>query len=529
VAVSRQEYKNKTMIGRRRARKLAVPISLGILLAILYTWSSIRDASRPLSQKKLRPTKVDNSKNHSYPTAVLAFQTYQEQHSQEALILGYNENETSLQDRKYAVAYYWCPQRMGNIMHSFFNTIAWAMIHNRTVLWKYHHTEHVSTEVECQTILKRASWLPSFDEWHTLLHEQPVIPVDLDISTDFNLTQSYPIVLYPQIPDVLAENTEVIRSGWIEDPSHPKYQAYLKSLPQAFQMVQNKLYSEGKEFLYGMLYSEIFTVEIPVKKEVFGYNHTRKTDSKSFSIALHSRHTVGADDGSYINQETKCLNALLPLSDDDSTKCEVHIMSDRPKTVDLLIAWLLERNCTAIIANHTVGPRINDIPEHGPWSGAGFLLDLQVVGEAQNGVVGDQRRSSTALVIYSVEYNRRMAALERGEELLQEELPLCQLPSKALSGYNYGPGSPTFRHHSHLDPLQPIGLMDMYKKEHGHVTPGQKRYIVSYFDYEKASPEAVYDVLNSKYRMNSVAILHFIRSYVSSCSNTTTRFSILHH
>jgi hypothetical protein len=481
----------------------------------------------PLLQTKLRPTKVYNSKNHLYPTAVLAFQTYQQQHSQEALL---HENETSLQDRKYAIAYYWCPQRLGNIMHSFFNTIVWAMIHNRTVLWKYHDTEHVNTEAECQTILKRASWLPSFDEWHTLLLEQPpVIPVDLDISMDFKQTQSYPVVLYPQIPDVLAENTEIIRNGWIEDPSHPKYRAYLKSLPHVFETVKNKLYSEGKEFLYGMLYSEIFTVEIPVEKEVFGYNHTRKKDSKSFSIALHSRHTVGADDGSYINQETKCLNTLLSLSDDDSTRCEVHIMSDRPKTVDLLIVWLLERNCTAIIANHTVGPRIDDIPEHGPWSGAGFLLDLQVVGEAQNGVVGDRKRSSTALVIYSVEYNRRMVALERGETLLQEELPLCHLPNKPLSGYNYGPGSPTFRHHSNLDPLQPIGLMDMYKKEHGYVTPGQNRYIVSYFDYEKASPEAVYDVLNSKCRMNSVVILQFIRSHVSSCSKTTTRFSIFHH
>jgi hypothetical protein len=74
---------------------------------------------------------------------------------------------------------------------------------------------------------------------------------------------------------------------------------------------------------------------------------------------------------------------------------------------------------------------------------------------------------------------------------------LAQQVVVRLSGYHYGPGSPTFRHRSHLDPLQPIGLMDMYKKEHAFVTPGQKRYIVCYFDYETASPEAVYDVLNS--------------------------------
>ncbi|KAL3944228.1 MAG: hypothetical protein SGBAC_001671, partial [Bacillariaceae sp.] len=178
---------------------------------------------------------------------------------------------------------------------------------------------------------------------------------------------------------------------------------------------------------------------------------------------------------------------------DAEQSCEVLIMSDRSKTIDLLIEWLLARNCTAITANHALGPKIQDIPEHGPWSGAGFLLDLQVMEAAEGGVVGDQHRSSTALVIYQVDYNRRMRAFERSQENKLHALPICNLPNKHLSGYGYGPGTPTFRHHSHLAPLEPIAVVDTYKKQE------RGSYVFNKFDFERPSSKAVYDALNSKY------------------------------
>eukprot|EP00980_Cylindrotheca_fusiformis_P008292 scaffold1736_cov127-Cylindrotheca_fusiformis.AAC.106 len=457
------------------------------------------------SSKVRNITGSATSVHQSYqpPEAVLAFHKYQELHSHEALNRDYIDSDEgrTLQHRKYAVAYYWCPQRMGNILHSFFNAFTWAMIHNRTILWKYHDTDNISSEAECQAILERASWLPSFDEWYDRLfrndeQQEVFLPVDL---VDFNKTQSYPLVLYPQIPDVLAENSNIVRNGWTEDPSHSRYRDYLHSLPTPFQTVAVQLYSEGKEFLYGMLYSEIFTLKIPVKEAVFGHNLNEQSQSEAFSVGLHSRHPVGADDGSYISQETDCLNRMISLAkkQSDFKQCNVYIMSDRRKTVDLLIAWLVDRNCTATIANHTSGPWIDDIPEHGPWSGAGFLLDLQVVGEAQNAAVGDPHRSSTALVFNLVEYNRRMKALEQGDTHSDEKIPICELPNKPLSGYTYGQGSPTFRHRSHLDPLPPIGVMDIFKSQNRSASRRQGRYIVSFFDFEMAAPEAVYGVLNS--------------------------------
>jgi hypothetical protein len=67
----------------------------------------------------------------------------------------------------------------------------------------------------------------------------------------------------------------------------------------------------------------------------------------TFSLALHSRHTVLGDDGSYITDEIKCLEKLLP-SNRAKDKCFVFLMSDRPKTIDALTRWLGQKNCTAL-------------------------------------------------------------------------------------------------------------------------------------------------------------------------------------
>ena len=115
-----------------------------------------------------------------------------------------------------------------------------------------------------------------------------------------------------------------------------------------------------------MLYYEIFSLQIPVEQNVFKPKEITSQKNGVFSMALHSRHTVGADDGSFVLHEVYCLEKILSVA--NYSTCQVHIMSDRRKTVDLLIEWLLKRNCSAVIANHDVGPRIHDIPEHGTFA-----------------------------------------------------------------------------------------------------------------------------------------------------------------
>ena len=43
-------------------------------------------------------------------------------------------------ERKYALGVYWCPDRVGNVIHSLYNSMAWAMITNRTLLLHWDDT-----------------------------------------------------------------------------------------------------------------------------------------------------------------------------------------------------------------------------------------------------------------------------------------------------------------------------------------------------------------------------------------------------
>jgi hypothetical protein len=369
------------------------------------------------------------------------------------------------------------------------------MIHNRTVLWKYHNTSN--TEADCQAVLKPASWLPSYDEWRDRLQfQEDPVPVPNDASC-WAHDQTLEIVIYPQIPDILAHNSEITRHTWSDHPlEREDYRAYIRALPDTFQNTTASLYSEGFEFLYGMLYSELFTLQLPAKPQIVGINHSEEGDDGTFSLALHSRHTVAADDGSYIPDEIKCLSKLLPFS--NSPSCRVYVMSDREKTIELLTEWLLQRNCSVVTANHDTGN--GPVKEHGPWAGAGFLQDLELTGKARHGVVGDKHRSSTALLIHIVEYRRRMPVWQADGDLLEtiSNLRTCQLPRRSISGYDYGPGTPTFRHHSYLQPLEPVKVLDDYESRARKDTVGQERYVVVSFDYERPTLDSVYSVLNSK-------------------------------
>jgi hypothetical protein len=476
------------------AAKDVVLYLLGLMLIVLYISSfSVQQDVITLEHHndKLKPAtttfysdsynNTDQSSESTFLNPIIELERYIQQHSQQSL-------QEDFKERNFAVAYYWCPQRVGNILHSFFNTAVWAMIHNRTLLVKYHAKKGISSEKDCQALLKRAEWLPLYDEWRDKLSpQQDILPVSL---SSFDEEQKMKVVLYPQIPDVMVDNSKIKRVDWITDASQSDYTKYVQNLPAANYELYQSLYARGKEFLFGMLYDQFLTLQHSATQEVFSNvpeNEERNFDSY-YSLALHSRHTVGADDGSYIESEIQCLDQLLAKRSRGQHPCVVYIMSDRPKTINLLIEYLLtEQNCSAVVANHT-SPGDLDIAEHGPWSGSGFLLDLNSTANANHGIVGDTHRSSTALVINSIAYHR--------SSLANEKLQICDLPKKPLSGYNYN-NSPTFRHHSFIPKLEPIQLMERYQSDYRTLQQNQT-YVVSYLNYGTATPEAVSQVLNSK-------------------------------
>jgi hypothetical protein len=442
---------------------------------------------------------MSSSVQSSLPLPLKVLFEYQKQHSDTVLWQEYNKSTTTTTNvqssnssngnsRKFAVAYYWCPHRAGNILHYFFNSVVWSIIHNRTVLWKFHRLHNESnTHEECEAVLKRAKWIPSFDEWKERLELPSPVPVS-NLANRSKEDLIHPIALFPQFPDGIFptdEQKNLTRHGWADHPmKRPDSIEYINSLPSFMQETTDALYTHGQEFLYGMLYSKLFTLQLSPTEKVlhrssFIVNKNEKTSTndtdiyiKSLSIALHSRHTIAEDDGSYIRDEIKCLSKLLPTPTQQKTQhipCSLYLMSDRERTIEQLTHWMIERNnvegtgpdCNIITANHHTGNLSQVRKEHGPWSGAGFFQDLHIVGDAEHILIGDIHRSSTRLLLEVMEYRRRLLQWRRNDIFATNKtgildqaaessnirrLVQCKLPVRSAHlGYDYGPGTPIFK------------------------------------------------------------------------------------
>jgi hypothetical protein len=212
-----------------------------------------------------------------------------------------------------------------------------------------------------------------------------------------------------------------------------------------------------------MLFREMFTIMVPVDDPFASTSEAREI----FSLALHSRHTVVGDDGSFVTDETKCLEKMLPLNRTPET-CAVYLMSDRPMTVKSLISWLQSKNCTGVAANPVDDGILSALvltDEMGPNQGIGFIQELDLSTRARSGLIGDFRRSSFMLLVELIEYDRRIEDWKNGRESPNKILR-CDIPERYGLGYDYGPGTPTFRSHRRQKPLEPIQVLNQYKADH---------------------------------------------------------------
>lgn len=388
---------------------------------------------------------------------------YMRWHSVQTLEREYQSSNTKsdrkYRHRKFAIVYYWCPERAGNILHNMFITMTWAIITNRTILVKYDN--HSNTEQDCQDVLKRADWIPRYDDWvlrMDLIH--PPVPIPIDVHR-LQYDEMHQTVIFPQIPDLAETNQHIVRQQWRDDPLNRKeFRSYLLEMGAEQKTIAGKLYNNGVNFLFGMLFRETFTLQDAYAPA------SAFPDSSGLTIALHSRHIVVGDDGSFVPSEMKCLQSLIKKLSGrtESNVCRVYLMSDRQETISILSQWLRQRNCTPISVTHGEQGVVMR-SEHGPWTGIGFLQDLASTSLARTAVVGDVRRSSFMLLVELIEYDRLIQAWKEGKSEISD-LEICELPNKSWSGYDYGPGTPTFRHHSRIPPLPPIQVLENYKTSH---------------------------------------------------------------
>lgn len=338
-------------------------------------------------------------------------------------------------NRTFMIADYSCPREAGNKFHDFTSAMLQAIATNRTVLWRYrlyNRWKRVgeNSMEECERILDRAAWIPSYDEW----------------SKELNLSQPYEMPRYTDFPEIVEDvsSNQVIVPGILRgvERKFDVWQGllFMEKNGTATYLSQTyninifederipKLYSQGIAYLYGMLFWESFSMTKDFLATVRNELDTSKpyvrqlgeAPKETYTIGLHSRHASHDNAGYDVHKEIQCLDWLISKRQNDTVPCAVFIMSDRPATIQNITNYLRRTtNCDAISVSSDPSSQRNlsEIGEHGPFAGAGFFRDLAVASQARSAFTGSPR-SSSALLLEFIEYKRRNEAWRDDHKLL---------------------------------------------------------------------------------------------------------------
>jgi hypothetical protein len=313
-------------------------------------------------------------------------------------------------------------------MHNFLNALIWAIITNRTLLWKYYDRTtcervgkghdrgiclNANFEQDCAEFLSRASWLPSYDDWSNrlnLTNIKKVTGTNVGIKTlnieghksaseGSNNHSKFADEICDRIiefPQMFGQDAKVLARGKMRNSLKSEYSK---------DRVYSLFHDASANFLYGFLFHETFQFEqSALKNDPIWWNGTQwnsvglreiaiwNQSLVSELIVLHSRHSNPVDDGSKITWEKKCVKQILegetaPIEQNASTKmveeenhsCVLLILSDRQKTIDGLGRFMHDvySYCKVIVASHSKGESWRS--EHGDFAGIGFYQDLWLV------------------------------------------------------------------------------------------------------------------------------------------------------
>jgi hypothetical protein len=330
----------------------------------------------------------------------------------------------------------------------FQNALQLAIVSNRTFLYQYRNqgmnSKGLNPPELCDSLLQRADWLPSYDEFKQKLdlpwpktlrresaqsknNEAMYRMIDRMEQVHRDLSHKQVIQLEPWI--TYTSSHEELYSGTynLKNRHAAAYFGQTFNLPHLYDStIVQRLYAEGLSFLYGMLLEKTltFTPELMKQVEPYAKPPDGVDPSKEISIAIHSRHNKEEDDGSDVEAESECIERILDLhGHQDGRPCALYIMSDRIPTVNGLIEFAKNNTCRAVTMTHTEAEK-GSFVENGPFAGAGFFLDIALASHARSGFVG-MMRSSSALVDEIIEYKRRTEAWEATGKRLETSLSRC--------------------------------------------------------------------------------------------------------
>lgn len=401
---------------------------------------------------RYRPVYLENHLPYSFrrhqDLPLRVYNQYKAWHNADAL----RNDPHPTTSRKFSIISYFCPQQAGNRLHDFMNGLLWSIVTNRTALFKYLDNEtcllqqanmaldpglcqYAGTEADCQQVLKRNPWIPTWNEFAPPLHL-----VDEMVYTPSPYTVFYPEFLPAYYLQAGHEYNETIQQSLPKMDTLPQT---LVAFPQALEpsrslgskparqylfatswshTMARQLQRLGLRFLYGMILNDTLSFGRPVWEGVATVELVNP--STVYSIAVHSRHQHMRDDGRNVSREVECIKRLL--AEQNSERCRIFIMSDRPATLDKLQMWIQRRGCLTVTAFHSEANATTGINvEHGPNSGVGYLRDLLTVSQARDAFVATSSTSS-ALVRERIMFLRYQEEKELG--IQYRPFAFCHLP-----------------------------------------------------------------------------------------------------
>jgi len=329
------------------------------------------------------------------------------------------------ENRTYFRVEFGCPRQAGVQAANFMNAFLLAVASNRTLLFEYRGLRKwirngENTQAICEKAFDIADWMPVLNRvfpGHGAVRDGATKPVPgvppakyVGNATILSYTKSWGFADY--------------RGEWhgVMNLLNPKASAHFtESMGLSVPLKDDKriqdLYSEGPLFLYGMLFMRGFSFTKEVMDSIQKDLPPQADDPNVFSIGLHSRHSVTADNGSDVRSEISCIKRVLASPEAQNKTCLLYIMSDREATITNLTNST-QHSCTVAAVTrpkvHTTAAATGPA-EHGPFAGLGYFQDAALVMHAQSAMLG-RSRSSTNFVVTMMEYRRKMQAWRDGQK-----------------------------------------------------------------------------------------------------------------
>lgn len=404
---------------------------------------------------------------------LLLWDEYKSQHSNDRLLEEWEHHQRTdtSTNRNFTIGFYSCPLQAGNRLHHFANAVLWSVITNRTLLWNYYDEDScrrvgkgfsrricaaLNTEQDCSPILERAPWIPSSHWLNTFsLVDRPAellplwstLPADPKSRNWEKGSEKYQGLADTTKSRVVMFNQMFGMESALALYKNKTHREKLLLTDQARERAVSLL-SNGVEFLLGLIFRESFALRDDILPSLFLVDGTGTTPTDTLgskpepnsiskdhlTFALHSRHWIETQDGSNIDSEVGCLEKIISIANaSQAESCQVFLMSDRPKSLQGLTAYLHGRNDSChgvVVANHTQGKSWT--AEHGVFAGAGFFQDLYMASHARHGLAA-RGASSFALVRELVQYDRHMEAI-RNSQWPPPKLPYCFFPREGVAG-----------------------------------------------------------------------------------------------